>query len=157
LGGCVAVLLFLAGLAGQLAVRRPVWPWARSLPWSVARRVSSDALFMASQAIPLMLLTALLDARAALAVLAVVPFLALRAAAYVRRVADRRSGVGGFIVEGLITGALVCLVPETAWVFLVAAPLALRAATDAELHQKATRWSERHHAAAGDPLSWSAS
>lgn len=158
LGGCVAVLLFLAGFAAQLAVRRPVWPWARSLPWSVARRVLSDGLFMASLAIPLMLLTALLDARAALAVLAVAPFLALRAAAYMRRVADRRSGVGGFIVEGVITGALVCLLPWTAWVFLAAAPPALRAAIDAEcLRQKATRWSERHHAAAGDPLSWSAS
>lgn len=157
LGGCIGTMLFMAGLAARLAVWRPVWPWARSLPWSSVRRVAGDGLILAGHTIPLLFLVALLDARAAFAVLAAVPFLALRAARYVRRNSDHRGGVGGFAVEGTIVGALVCLVSWTAWVFLAAAPFALRAAVDAEQRRKVTRWSERHHAAAGDPLSWSAS
>ena len=157
LGGCMAVLVFISFQAAQTAMRRPVWPFARSLPWSAAQRVSADALFLALHALPFVLLTAFLDAGAATAVLAAVPFLCLRAAAHMRRVADRRTAVGGLLVEGTITSALVCLLPWIAVLTLAAAPLALKAGSEMDRRLKATRWAERHHKSAGDSLSWSAS
>ena len=43
LGGMAAVVFLLAQMAENLAVFRPAWPWARSLPSSAARRVLFDA------------------------------------------------------------------------------------------------------------------
>jgi len=156
LGGGLGATLLIAGMAARLSVWRPVWPWARSLPWSSVRRVTGDGIFIAGLTAPLLFPIALLDVWAAIAVAAMAPFLALRAAAY-ERISGHRSIVGGLIVEGTIVSALVCLVPWTAWAFLAAVPVALHAAADKEQRRKATRWSERHHQAAGDPLSWSRS
>ncbi len=55
-GGSFAVALFMTVLAQQLAVRRPVWPWARSLPYSSGRRILSDALILGLPAVPLLAL-----------------------------------------------------------------------------------------------------
>lgn len=157
LGAGFAVVFLLAQVAESLAVRRPAWPWSRSLPWSAARRVFADALFLGLHALPLVLLTAWINL-AALTVLAILPLLAVRAAGAVRRAPERRSGASGEILgEGLFLSALVALLPWTALPALVAIPWAVRAAADRERRQKVSRWLELHHLAAGDPQSWSSS
>jgi hypothetical protein len=154
--GCAAVLL-LAQLGESLAVRRPAWPWSRSLPWSAARRVGADALFLGLHALPLVLMTAWIEP-AALAVLGLLPFLSVRASGAMRRAPERRTGTSGeILLEGLLLAALAALLPWTAVLALAAMPFALWTAAERERRQKVSRWLELHHLAAGDPQSWSAS
>lgn len=157
LGGGLATVLLLASLGESLAVRRPAWPWSRSLPWTAAQRVRSDALFLALHALPLVLLAAAVHP-AALAVLAILPFLAVRAAGAMRRAPERRTGASGEILaEGFLLAALVALLPWTSLLALAGTPFAVRAAAERDKRQKVSRWLELHHLAAGDPQSWSAS
>ncbi len=157
LGAGLAAVLVLAQMAEALAVRRPAWPWARSLPWSSARRVGADALLLALHALPLAL-AAVRVSPAALASLAILPLLSLRAAGAMRRAPERRMGAAGeILLEGSLLAALVALLPWTALLALAAAPWALRAAAARDRQQKVSRWLELHHLAAGDPQSWSAS
>ncbi len=150
-------MLLLSQIGESLAVRRPAWPWSRSLPWSAARRVGADALFLGLHASPLVLLAAWIDP-AALVLLAVLPLLAARAAGAVRRAPERRTGASGeILLEGFFLAALVALLPWTALPALAAAPFAIRAAAERERRQQVSRWLELHHLAAGDPQSWSAS
>ncbi|MES1241575.1 MAG: hypothetical protein ABUT39_08140 [Acidobacteriota bacterium] len=156
LGGGCAVVFLLAGLAESLAVRRPAWPWSRSLPWTASRRVLFDALFLGAHALPLVLLTAWIEPVAALAVLAEIPLLAVRSAGAVRRAPERRTGASGEIfLEGLLLAAAVALLPWVSLLALLGAPPAVRAAAEREREQKVSRWQEIHHLAAGDPQSWS--
>jgi hypothetical protein len=157
LGAALGTVFVLAQIAEALAVRRPAWPWSRSLPWSAARRAGADALLLGAHALPLVLLAARIDL-AALAVLGILPFLAVRAAGAMRRAPERRTGAAGEIFfEGALLAALVALLPWTALLPLAATPWALRAAAERERRQKVSRWLELHHLAAGDPQSWSAS
>ena len=48
----LGVSLVLAGVAERLEQRRAPWSWARSLPWSSARRVGEDALVLAAWTLP---------------------------------------------------------------------------------------------------------
>jgi len=101
-------------MAEARAVRRPAWPWSRSLPWSSARRVGADALILGAHALPLVLLAAWIHPTALVA-LAILPFLAVRAAGAMRRAPERRTGAAGEIVmEGALLAALVALLPWTA-------------------------------------------
>src|SRR3954447_10966404 len=109
LGGGVAAVLLLASMSESLAVRRPAWPWSRSLPWTAERRVRADALFLGLHVLPLILLAVAIHP-AALAVLPILPLLALRAAGALRRAPERRTGAAGEILaEGLLLAALVAL------------------------------------------------
>jgi len=156
-GGLLAVAILMSGIAAELSVRRPVWPWARSLPWSSSRRVAADALFLALPALPLVAVAAALDPRAAIAVLLATPLLALRAASALRRAQRLRIGaLGVVLIEGFVVAGLAGLVPWGGLLFAAAAPLALRAAARAERELPVSRWIAIHHAAAGDSLSWSA-
>ncbi len=156
LGGACGVVFAFSDLAEALGVRRPAWPWARSLPWSAAHRVRTDALLLAVHAAPLLLLTAQIDLVAALAVLTVTPWLALRAAGAVRRAPERRSGASGeVLLEGGLLAAALALLPWIAPLALAATPWAWRAAAEREREQKVSRWLELHHLAVGDPQSWS--
>jgi hypothetical protein len=160
LGGGWAVVLLFAQLAESLAVRRPSWPWSRSLPWPAARRVGADAILLALHTLPLFALGAWLAPVpwALLGPAALVPLLSLRAAGAMRRAPERRTGASGEILgEGLFLAALVSLLPWTALLALPAVPWALKAAAERERAQKVSRWLEIHHMAAGDPQSWSAS
>ncbi|HKV06565.1 MAG TPA: hypothetical protein VJ725_00410, partial [Thermoanaerobaculia bacterium] len=160
LGGGWAAVLLLAQMAETLAVRRPAWPWARSLPGSARRRVGFDAALLALHTLPLFALGIWLAPTpwVLLAPAAIVPFLALRAAGAMRRAPERRTGASGEIVaEGLFLGALVALLPWTALLALPAIPWAWRAAAERDRAQKVSRWLELHHLAAGDSQSWSAS
>lgn len=157
LGGGVGAVLLLSSLSESLAVRRPAWPWSRSLPWTARRRVSADALFLGLHALPLFLLAVAIHP-AALEALTILPLLAVRAAGALRRAPERRTGAAGEILgEGLLLAALAALVPWAALPALAAVPFALRAAAERERRQKVSRWLELHHLAAGDPQSWSAS
>lgn len=159
LGGGCAVVFLLSGLAESLAVRRPAWPWSRSLPWTASRRVLFDAIFLGAHALPLVLLTAWIEPIAvipALAVLAEIPLLAARSAGAVRRAPERRTGASGeILMEGLMLAAAVALLPWVSLLALLGSPLAVRAAAERERQQKVSRWQEIHHLAAGDPQSWS--
>jgi hypothetical protein len=155
MGFGVAFSVLLALLAEPLAVRRPPWPWARSLPWSSGDRVLEDALFFALHALPLLAAEALIHPGAAAAAASLVPLLSLRASGIMRRAREKRLGVMALFVEGCSCSALQALVPWTTAAWLAAAPLAYRLACASERSLKATRWLEAHHQAAGDTLSWS--
>jgi hypothetical protein len=157
LGAGLAAVLALAQMAESLAVRRPAWPWSRSLPLSAARRVGADALILGGHVLPLLLIAARISP-AAWTVLGFLPLLALRAAGAIRRAPERRTGAAGEIIfEGALLAALAALLPWTALLPLGLVPWALRAAAERERRQKVSRWLELHHLAAGDPQSWSAS
>lgn len=157
-GGGAGLVLFLATLAETLAVRRPVWPWARSLPQPAARRGIADAVWLGGHAVPLLALAGWIAPRSLPALAALLPFLALRAAGAVRRAPERRSGASGEILgEGLFAVALAALLPWLALAGVAAVPWAVRRVAERERAQKVSRWSELHHLAAGDPQSWSAS
>jgi hypothetical protein len=155
LGGSVAVVMLLAGMAGRLAVRRPAWPLARSFPWSSSQRVAADAVFLGLHALVPVIFVALRHPGAAACTLGLLPFLALRAAAYIRIVPLLRGGMGRFLVEGCAAAALLSLLPWTALLGLAAAPAAFAAARKMECSIKVTCWSDLHHAARGDTFSWS--
>jgi hypothetical protein len=156
LGGGTAVVLLLSGLGESLAVRRPAWPWSRSLPWTARHRVLFDSLFLGAHALPLVLLTAWIEPLAAVAVLLVIPFLAARTAGAVRRAPERRTGASGeILIEGMLLAAAVALLPWGSLVALTGTPSAIRAAAERERRQKVSRWQEIHHLAVGDPQSWS--
>jgi hypothetical protein len=155
-GGCAVVFLF-ADLGEVLGARRPAWPWSRSLPWSARRRVLFDAAFLAVHALPAILLTAWINLPAALAVLALVPWLSVRAAGAMRRAPERRTGASGeILIEGLLLAAAVALLPWLAILPPFGLPWALRVAAERDRKQKVSRWLELHHLAVGDPQSWSA-
>lgn len=155
LGGTLATTIALAGLADSLAIRRPSWPWARSLPVTSRHRVVRDAAMLGVLCLPFLVASAILDLRAATAVVAVTPLLALRAAAAMRRGGDSRSAASGpVLIEGAFASGLIALLPWLGIAALAALPLALRAAVRRERAQKVTRWSALHHVAAGDTLSW---
>jgi hypothetical protein len=161
LGGTVAVVLLLAQLAEALAVLRPAWPWARSLPWSAQRRVSTDAALLAGLALAVLVGAAFLPWASPLSLLAVaalLPLLSLRAAGAIRRAPESSSGASGEILgEGLLAAGLVALVPWLSLLALAAVPFVWRLAAERERRQKVSRWLPLHHLAAGDPQSWSAS
>ena len=101
--------------------------------------------------------TAWIEPVAALAVLAMVPLLAVRATGAMRRAPERRTGASGEVLgEGLLLAAAVALLPWVSLLALLGTPLAVRAAAERERRQKVSRWQEIHHLAAGDPQSWSA-
>jgi energy-converting hydrogenase Eha subunit E len=155
LGGTLATTFAFAGLADILAIRRPSWPWARSLPMTSRRRVVRDAVMLGVSCLPFLVTTAILDLRAAIAVTAVTPLLALRAVAAMRRGGEFRSAASGpVLIEGAFVSGFLALLPWLGVAALAAVPVALRAAVERERAQKVTRWSALHHVAAGDTLSW---
>jgi hypothetical protein len=154
-GGALSLTLLVSGLADRLLVRRPVWPWVRSLPWSAANRILAEAALLAALGLPVLLLSGALNPGAALRIAAVVPVLALRGASFVRQAREWKSGAGGLLLEGFFISSTVALVDWTWAIWLAATPAAFLAARKAEAGLKATRWVERHHASAGDSLSWS--
>jgi hypothetical protein len=117
----------------------------------------ADGVILGVPALTLVILAARLDPRAAVPLAALVPFVAARAAGAMRRAPERRTGASGEIAleGGLLVGA-VAVQPWLAVIPVLAVPWAVRAAAERERAQKVSRWLERHHLAAGDPLSWSA-
>jgi hypothetical protein len=157
LGGCMAIVVLLAGLADKIALRRPPWPLARSFPWSAAQRVTSDALFLSLHGLPLVCILSVRHPVSGICVLSLTPLLALRAATYIRRISQLRAGAVHFLAEGSALAGLLSLLPWAGLLCLAATPLAFITARNSERSLKVTRWTDRHHEAIGDPLSWSES
>lgn len=158
LGSGLALTVACALLAQSLAVRRPPWPWSRSLPWSASRRVGWDALFLALCLLPLLVPAVLLAPAAGLVVAAALPALAVYAALAVRRTERFRYGAVGQIVKsGGMAAVLTALHPLTVPILLLLTLRVWRAACTAERSRKVTLWQEKGHAAAGDSQSWSSS
>ncbi len=149
--GGVASVLCLSSLATSLALRRPMWPLARSFPWSAMRRVAEDAFFLAVHTLPLVLLVGAQSGRALVYVFALLPCLSLLAAGQMRGAPERRSSALAFLVEGLLAASVLTLLPWTAFGWLVAAIPALSFSAERERRQKVTRWSDWRHDEAGDP------
>jgi hypothetical protein len=158
LAGTVAVAVLVARAVDRLALLRPPWPWARSLPWTARRRVLADATALALLGAPGALASGWIHGLAVFAVTAAsVPFLALRGAAALRRSLDEPSPPSGAILaEGAFVAALLALAPWLALAVLALLPWALAAAVRRERDLRVSRWAAMHHLAAGDPLSWRA-
>ncbi len=154
LGGGTGVVVLLSLLGERLAIRRPVWPWARSLPAGARRRVAEDAILLAVPCLVPLGATAGLDPLAALTGTACLPLLSLVAAAALRAPTPGKNG-GAALVGGALLASAVALLPVLSLLALAASPLALRAAIARDRAQKASLWDERHHRAIGDPLAWS--
>jgi hypothetical protein len=149
--GSVAAVVCIASLSRTLALRRPAWALARSFPWSATRRVAEDALFLAVQTLPLVLLVGVQSRREAVRVVTLLPFLSLLAAGQMRRIRERRSEALVFLGEGLLAASLLTLLRWTALGWLVGAIPVLYFSAESERRQKITRWSELHHEDGGDP------
>jgi hypothetical protein len=150
---------FIGTAAEILAERRPAWPWSRSLPRSAAARVRDDALLLALLALPLAAGLSILHRQAWEIVYLAGPlaWLAARGSGAMREAGDKPFGVLGKIaVEGTMISMALALLPWISFLLAAAAPVALLLARNSERRLKPTRWAPRHHANAGDPLSWSA-
>jgi hypothetical protein len=155
LGGSLAVTLALAECADALAMRRPSWPWARSLPVTAGRRVVVDAAMIALLCVPIIVVTAALDSRAAGVVVVLIPLLALRAAAAMRRGGTALTAAWGpVLIEGAFASGLIALAPWLALAALAAIPSALRSAIERDRALKVTKWRALHFVSAGDTHSW---
>ncbi len=155
LGAVLAAAVVVARACDRLALLRPPWPWARSLPWSADRRVRADAAVLAAAALPCVAAAAWLHGPSAAAVAAAVaPLVAARGAGALRRPAGASPPGGVVLGEGAFLAAAVALVPWLALAALAAAPWALAAASRRERDLRVSRWAALHYLAAGDPLSW---
>jgi hypothetical protein len=144
-----AAVVSLSVVADRLAVLRPVWRWARSLPWTSRRRVVLDAAYLGAVAIPVVLVFGILaPGPAALAAIAV-PTAALRAAG-----AMRRGTTAPFVLEGILGALTLALLPWSVALAAAAMPLVLRAAARDEARLRVSRFAPVLHRAAGDPSSW---
>ena len=157
LGGGLAIVVVLASVAERLAVMRPIWPWARSLPWTTGARAAGDGRLFAIATLPVLVASLFGGWRVWAPLCGVAAIGAALAAAAVRRAPERRTGAAGEVLAvGGLLAAWVALVPWMAVPCGALAPFVMRAAVERERRQRVSRWIERHHVAAGDSLSWSA-
>jgi len=154
-GSALAVVALVAGLANALHAGRAVWGWERSLPWSSARRVAYDAGALALGTTPALVVVAIAEPGAALAVLDIVPLLAILGGAAIPVAGRRLTAAGGEVMLfGLPIAILTGLTPWTGPVCLAALPLALRFAGSREQNRVVTGWGELHHTTRGDAAAW---
>jgi len=156
LGGALNLAVFIALAANMVSVRRPPWPWVRSLPWSARKRVVMDATVLYLFAIPLLILILLIDIKSLWPILLSLPVFTLFASQQIRQASEDRMGAAGKIfLTGVIGVLLIGLFPVSSIIFLASIPFALWYAEKAEKNQKVSRWLELHHLASGDSMSWS--
>jgi hypothetical protein len=156
--GALALSTLASALGSSVVRRRPAWPWARSLPWSMRDRAIADAALIggASIAIPIALLP--LGWGDALAVALLVPPIAACASAAVRAGAHRQtSAAGEVLLFGVAAMILVALWTWTCIPLLGATPLLLALARRRDRRTLLTRFEELHHDAGGDSAWVSAS
>jgi hypothetical protein len=155
-GGSLSIAVFCAFASNLLAVRRPPWPWARSLPWSANHRILTDTILICLLTIPIFALILLMESQAIWPVALSLPALAAFAALMIRLAFIYQMGaLGRTFIFGTVASVLVCLIPAVSFIFLTSTPVLLRYAAAEEKNQKVSRWLEMHHLAAGDSLSWS--
>ncbi len=155
-GGAMALVVFSALFSHLLAMRRPPWPWARSLPWSAGHRVLLDALFISLHTLPLLVLSAVINPLAAAPLIAASPSLAFWAASSLRQAPGSPTGaLGRIFAAGTLAALWLSLTPWASLLVMSVSPFILKQAGRIEQRQKVSRWLELHHLAAGDSLSWS--
>jgi hypothetical protein len=149
----LGITLTIAIASDLLLVRRPPWPWARSLPTSSLARVLDDAVAIGATALLALFLVAREDWRTSLVVLAATALIVAHASGAVRRGRGRTSRASGEIaLVGVLVTTVNALRPWMSLVALALVPVALLAAARADRRGAVTRWEEAHHGAAGDPL-----
>jgi hypothetical protein len=146
LGAALGLVLVVGAQARLLQERRPPWAWARSLPNSARRRVATDALWLAAAGAPVLLAFAFVQPLAALAAAALLPHLALRAAAVACAREERWAGAAAaaFALEGAIlagAAALLWWIPLSTWLLL---PAAWSGSAERDRASRAGRYSELH-------------
>lgn len=155
LGGALGVVILCALLAGILSVRRPPWPWVRSLPWKAKHRIIADSFFLTLHTIPLFIFIAWLDSKAVIPLLTALPLLALYASLVMRKASEYRMGAcGRILMYGSLGSLCIGLISWISFLFLALTPLVLKHGIEEERNQKVSLWLEFHHLAVGDPLSW---
>ena len=156
LGGAAGISIFCAVLAHELTVRRPPWPWSRSLPWSSGVRILLDAAFLGLHVLPLFLFISLLGVGSIVPIFLGLPALLVYSSLSMRTGYNFRTGAyGRIIVFGILGSLVLSLWPWISLFFLSLSPLLFKWATNRERNLKVSRWLERHHLAEGDSLSWS--
>ena len=154
LGGGLAVVGSTALLAKLIAVRRPPWPWARSLPRSSLRRVGEDATFLALAALPVLAVSSAMDGAAAASLVLMLPYIVVRALVALRA-SDPPLGGAVVFVELMLAVGLLTLIPSLAFVSVAALPVAVAHAVRAERRHRTGRWTETDHLGRGDTQAWS--
>ena len=151
--GCgVASALFVLVLSEQLGRRRPVWAFARSLPWASATRVRHDVELVGLALLPILALGLWMNPRASAPALTVAVFSTLRALASIRpgrRAAER--SVVAVSAESVIAALLVGLHPGWALALLPGIAWAAQTLARAERRQRVGAWRELNYAVEGDP------
>lgn len=155
-GGALSLAATCALLANWLAVRRPAWPWSRSLPWSSRHRIILDFSFLGIHALFLFFPIAMLDMKAIFPLFFSLPLTLIYSTAVIRLASAYRMGAYGRIMSfGFLQALLLCFYPLISVLFLALIPPVTFYAIHNERVLKVSRWMERHHLAAGDSLSWS--
>lgn len=155
-GGGAGLSLFCAVLAHEISIRRPPWPWSRSLPWSSMRRILQDTFLMGFLALPLFFIYSFLSIDSVIPLLLSFPSLSAFSAYTMRAGYNFRTGAyGRIIICGILGALLLSLWPWLAFLFLILSPVLFNWAIRTERNLKVSRWIERHHLPAGDSLSWS--
>ncbi len=156
LAGLTAAVFAIASVTEKLARHRPPWPWLRSLPITSRSRVIFDASILVFVALPVVMVAGFIRLPALLSMLAVLPYLSLRASAAMRQSCDStQNAIGQFIAEAILPTVMTTLFAPLGLLFLaLAVPAAFLAASNERRHD-VSRWHEMHHLADGDPLTWS--
>jgi hypothetical protein len=155
-GGALSLAATCALLANVLTVRRPAWPWSRSLPWSSRHRIILDFSFLGVHALFLFIPIAMLDMKAVIPLFFSLPLTLIYSTAVIRQASEYRMGAYGRIMTfGFLQALLLCFYPLISGLFLASTPVVMYYAIHKERVLKVSRWMERHHLAAGDSLSWS--
>lgn len=156
LGGGSSIVFSLALLSNMIAVRRPPWPWSRSLPWSAQKRILLDAGFLFSHSIPIIVVLILWKGEILFPLLTGLPALVLYTTGKIRQASGDRFGPGGKIfLVGMFGSFSISLFP---WIFLVfpaIVPIVLKFSSEQDKKHKISRWIKQKHRAAGDSISWS--
>lgn len=155
-GGTLSVAVFCAFTANLLAIRRPPWPWGRSLPWSASHRILTDTVLSGALTLPLIVIISFINSTALWPVVVSLLPLAAFAALMIRPAFLYPMGaLGRALLIGTVASVIVCLLPAISFIFLASTPVILKFAAVEERNQKVSAWLEMHHLAAGDSLSWS--
>jgi hypothetical protein len=155
-GGTLSIATFYAFAANLLAVRRPPWPWGRSLPWSASHRILTDTVLIGVLTLPLIVLISFIHSSALWPIIVSLLPLAAFSALMIRTAFLYPMGaLGRTFITGTVASVLMCLLPALSFIFLASTPVILKFAAAGEKNQKVSAWLEMHHLAAGDSLSWS--
>jgi hypothetical protein len=152
--GALSIIVFLAIVSNYIVKRRPVWPWARSLPWSARKRIFLDSLFLGFLTVPLIVLLGYFDWNALFPVVSFLPLMSVWASFSIRKGTALKMGAyGNIIYFGFICSLFICLVPILSISLLLISVLVFKYAVESDRNLKVSKWLEFHHLAAGDSLS----